>query len=67
MSLGPHWEFIAASYAFVVFILALLIARAVWDGRAQRRALATFEERGARRRSEAGTTPAPVPDAERAR
>jgi heme exporter protein D len=65
MTMGSHWEFIAASYAFSALIIGALIVRAIWDGRAQRRALATLEERGARRRSEPGPAPR-VSDPERA-
>lgn len=50
-SLGPHAGFIMASYGAVVLVLGGLIA-AIWrDHRAQKRALATLEQRGAGRRS----------------
>lgn len=50
-SLGPHAGFILASYAAVVVILGGLIAAILLDHRAQARALAAFEERGAGRRA----------------
>jgi heme exporter protein D len=50
-SLGPHAGFILASYAAVVVVLGGLIAAILLDHRAQSRALAAFEERGAGRRS----------------
>lgn len=54
MELGPYAFFIAAAYAATALILGALILRAVLDHRAQLRALAELESRGARRRSEAG-------------
>lgn len=51
MDLGPHAFFIVASYAATGAIVLGLIAAAFLDHRAQRRALAELESRGARRRS----------------
>lgn len=51
MDLGPHAAFIVMAYAATGLILAGLIASAALDHRAQRRALARLEARGARRRS----------------
>jgi heme exporter protein D len=51
MDLGPHAFFILAAYAATGLIVALLILRAVIDHRAQVKALAELESRGARRRS----------------
>ncbi len=50
-NLGPHAGFILASYAAVVLVLGGLIATVVLDHRAQKRALAALEQRGAGRRS----------------
>jgi heme exporter protein D len=54
--LGPHAGFILASYAAVIIVLGGLTL-AIWqDHRAQKRALAALERRGAGRRSDrAGT------------
>jgi heme exporter protein D len=52
MALGPHAFFILASYAVTAAILVALVARAAVDHRAQVRALAELEARGARRRSD---------------
>ena len=52
MNLGPHADFIVASYAVTVFVIALLIAWVVLDYFAQRRLLGDLEERGVRRRSQ---------------
>lgn len=51
---SPHTLFIALSYAATFLVVAGLIAWAVVDARLQRRALAEFEARGARRRSGGG-------------
>ena len=51
MNLGPHADFIVASYAVTVFVVAVLIAWIVLDYSAQRRILGDFEERGVTRRS----------------
>jgi heme exporter protein D len=53
MDLGPHAFFILAAYGAAASILSALIGRAVIDYRAQARALAELEVRGARRRSAA--------------
>lgn len=45
MDLGPHGGFILAAYAFTGLVIAGLIAHAVLDHRAQRRALAAFARR----------------------
>ncbi|SEG82238.1 heme exporter protein CcmD [Bosea lathyri] len=50
--LGPHAGFILASYAAVVAILGGLILSIALDHRAQKRALAALEKRGAGRRSD---------------
>lgn len=58
MNLGQHADFIVASYAVTVFVVALLIAWVVLDYSAQRRILGDLEERGVRRRSQrAGDEP----------
>lgn len=49
--LGPHGGFILAAYLATALILAGLAAAILLDRRAQRRALAELEERGAGRRS----------------
>ena len=51
MNLGPHADFIIASYAVTVFVIAVLIAWIVLDYSAQRRILGDLEERGVTRRS----------------
>lgn len=56
MNLGPHFGFILASYLATASIVAGLILWALIDYRAQRRALARFEERGVSRRSELAAT-----------
>jgi len=52
--LGPHGAYILAAYAATALIVAGLILAAVLDQRAQKRALADLEARGARRRSDGG-------------
>jgi heme exporter protein D len=52
MNLGPHADFIVASYAVTVFVIALLVAWVVLDYSAQRRILGDLEERGVQRRSQ---------------
>ena len=52
MDLGPHAVFIVMAYAVTGLIVAGLIVRAALDHRAQTRALASLESRGARRRSD---------------
>jgi len=51
-SLGPHGGFILASYAAVIIVLGGLAFAILLDHRAQQRALAALEQRGAGRRSE---------------
>lgn len=50
--LGPHAGFILASYAAVAIVLGGLALAVVLDHRAQKRALAALEQRGAGRRPE---------------
>jgi heme exporter protein D len=52
MALGPHAAFILAAYAMTAIVIAALVAWVVADHRAQARALAELDARGARRRSE---------------
>jgi len=52
MNLGPHADFIVASYALTAFVVAALIAWIVLDYSAQRRILGDLEERGVTRRSQ---------------
>ncbi len=56
MSLGPHADFIVASYAVTAFVVAALIAWVVLDHSAQRRMLGDLEERGLTRRSRRGAS-----------
>lgn len=49
-TLGPHAGFILAAYLAMAVILGGLAAAILLDRRAQRRALAALEERGAGRR-----------------
>ena len=51
MQLGPHAAFIVAAYGVTATIVAALIGRAVLGRRAQLKALAELEGRGAGRRS----------------
>jgi heme exporter protein D len=51
MSLGPHADFIIASYALVALVMAALIGWIAFDYAAQRRILADLEQRGVTRRS----------------
>ena len=51
MNLGPHADFIIASYAVTAFVIALLVAWVVLDYSSQRRILDDLEERGVTRRS----------------
>ena len=51
MSLGPHADFIIASYALVALVMAALIGWIVADYAAQRRILTELEKRGVTRRS----------------
>jgi heme exporter protein D len=52
MNLGPHADFIIASYAVTAFIVAALIAWVVLDYSTQRRILGDIDERGVTRRSQ---------------
>jgi heme exporter protein D len=52
MGLGPHAAFILAAYAIAALVVAILIAWVIVDHRAQARALADLDARGARRRSD---------------
>jgi heme exporter protein D len=51
MNLGPHAEFIIASYALALFVVVALTAWVTLDYAAQRRLLGDLEERGVTRRS----------------
>ncbi len=51
MSLGPHADFIVASYVLVALVMAALIGWIAFDYAAQRRILADLEKRGVSRRS----------------
>ncbi len=53
MDLGPHADFILASYGVVALVLAALTAWLIYDGARQKRLLENLEARGARRRSRA--------------
>ena len=48
MTLGPHAGFIVAAYVAAVLVVVALIVWVVADYRAQRRALAEQEPRGAK-------------------
>ena len=52
MNLGPHADFIIASYAVTAFVVALLVAWVVLDYSTQRRILGDMDERGVTRRSQ---------------
>ncbi len=52
--MGPHAAFILAAYAITALVIGGLVLRAVLDHRAQSRALADLESRGAGRRSRRG-------------
>ncbi len=52
--LGPHAGFILASYVAVAVVLGGLVLSVLRDHRAQTRALAELEQRGAGRRSDRG-------------
>ncbi|HET7849139.1 MAG TPA: heme exporter protein CcmD [Pseudolabrys sp.] len=54
MNLGPHADFIIASYAVAIFVVAALAAWVTLDYVAQRRILGDLEERGVTRRSRSG-------------
>jgi heme exporter protein D len=51
MNLGPHADFIIASYAVTIFVVAALIAWIFLDYSAQRRILGDLAESGMTRRS----------------
>ncbi len=51
-NLGPHADFIVASYAVTAFVVAALTAWIVLDYSTQRRILGDLDERGVRRRSQ---------------
>ena len=51
MMLGPHADFIIASYALTAFVIAAMTAWVVLDYVAQRRVLGELEERGVGRRA----------------
>ena len=54
--MGPHWEFISASYAATILVVGGLIAWVLVDGREQRQLLDLVERRGSRaERGDAGT------------
>jgi heme exporter protein D len=59
MSFAQEANFIIASYAVTVFIVAALIAWVVLDYSAQRRILGDLEERGVTRRSRRPAKEAP--------
>ena len=52
MNLGPHADFIIASYALTAVVVAAMIAWVLFDYAAQRRVLGELEERGVTRRSQ---------------
>ncbi len=54
MILGPHADFIIASYALTAFVIAAMVAWVVLDYSTQRRLLGDLEERGVTRRSREG-------------
>jgi len=59
MSLGPHADFIVASYAVTALVVAVLIAWIATDFSAQKRVLADLEQRGVTRRSKRSDGDAP--------
>jgi heme exporter protein D len=63
MDLGPHAFFILAAYGAAAIIVAALVLRAMIDHRAQVKALAGLEARGARRRSAAPVDEEPAASA----
>ena len=52
MNLGPHADFIVASYAVTAFVVAALVAWIFVDFSAQRRILGDLEDQGVTRRSQ---------------
>ena len=59
ISLGPHADFIVASYAVTALVVAVLVAWIATDYSAQKRVLADLEQRGVTRRSKRGDGDAP--------
>jgi heme exporter protein D len=57
--LGPHADFIIASYAVAIFVVAAMTAWIVLDYVTQRRTLDDLEERGVTRRSQRSSKAAP--------
>ena len=51
MNLGPHADFIIASYAVTLFVIGSLVAWIMFDYSAQRRILGDLEDQGVTRRS----------------
>ncbi len=51
LDLGPHTGFIVGAYAFTALVIGGLVVAAMLDQRAQKRALAAFEERTGERRA----------------
>jgi heme exporter protein D len=51
MNLGPHADFIIASYAVTAFVVAAMIAWVVIDHSALKRVLGDLEDQGVTRRS----------------
>ena len=51
MNLGPHADFIIASYAVTAFVVAAMVAWVVLDHSALKRVLGDLEEQGVTRRS----------------
>ena len=52
MNLGPHADFIVASYAVTAFVVAALVAWIFVDFSTQRRILGDLEDQGVTRRSQ---------------
>ena len=52
MNLGAHADFIVASYAVTVFVIAALVAWVTLDYSAQQRILGDLEDHGVTRRSQ---------------
>lgn len=52
MNLGPHADFIIASYAVTALVVVAMIGWIAADYKAQRRVLADLEQRGVTRRSQ---------------
>lgn len=51
MNLGPHADFIIASYGVTVFVVAAMVAWVVLDHSALKRMLGDLEDQGITRRS----------------